>query len=73
MVFLAHLGYVFGVKKVKNSHSVAPILPFCRAEMVASYLFVVDKLRICRIQITNLSQISSIFVVCGNRYELNVR
>ena len=73
MVFLAHLGYVFGVKKVKNSHSVAPILPFCRAEMVASYLFVVDKLSICRIQITNLSQISSIFVVCRNRYKLNVR
>ena len=49
VVFLAHLGYVFGVKKVKNSHSVAPILPFCRAEMVASYLFVVDKLTVfCR-------------------------
>ena len=64
---------MFSASKSENSHSVAPILPFCRAEMVASYLFVVDKLRICRIQITNLSQISSIFVVCRNRYKLNVR
>ena len=53
---------VFGVKKVKNSHSVAVILPFCRADMAASYLFVGDTLLFCRSAFPYLSPASSVSV-----------
>ncbi len=56
----------FGVKKVKNSLSVVAILPFCRATMAQSYIFVAARLLICRQSFPYLSAVSYLFV--GGRW-----
>ena len=55
-------GATFGVKKVKNSLSVAAILPFCRATVAQSYLFVAARLLICRQAFPYLSAVTYLFV-----------
>ena len=52
----------FGVKKVKNSLSVAAILPFCRVKVAQSYLFVAARLLICRQAFPYLSVVTYLFV-----------
>ena len=66
-------GAAFGVKKVKNSLSVAAILPFCRATMAQSYIFVAARLLICRQAFPYLSAVTYLFV--GGRWRgiLSVR
>ena len=59
-------GAAFGVKKVKNSLSVAAILPFCRATVAQSYIFVVARLLICRQSFPYLSAVTYLFV--GGRW-----
>lgn len=59
-------GAAFGVKKVKNSLSVAAILPFCRATVAQSYIFVAARLLICRQSFPYLSAVSYLFV--GGRW-----
>lgn len=66
-------GAAFGVKKVKNSLSVAAILPFCRATVAQSYIFVAARLLICRQSIPYLSAVTYLFVGGRWRGVLSVR
>ena len=66
-------GAAFGVKKVKNSLSVAAILPFCRATMAQSYIFVAARLLICRQSFPYLSAVTYLFVGGRWRGVLSVR
>ena len=66
-------GAAFGVKKVKNSLSVAAILPFCRATMAQSYIFVATRLLICRQSFPYLSAVTYLFVGGRWRGVLSVR
>ena len=59
-------GATFDVKKVKNSLSVAAILPFCRATVAQSYIFVAARLLICRQSFPYLSAVTYLFV--GGRW-----
>ena len=66
-------GAAFGVKKVKNSLSVAAILPFCRATVAQSYIFVAARLLICRQSFPYLSVVTYLFVGGRWRDVLSVR